>query len=104
MLHYGLDCNHQKTDWQHTMPSPILVFAFVIATLLGAFCHLILGGNAQRLAIFLLAGWVGFGLGHLAGTTFAIDIFAVGELRIVPAIGGEAFALFTAWIFTSDRR
>jgi uncharacterized membrane protein YeaQ/YmgE (transglycosylase-associated protein family) len=91
-------------DWQHTMPQPIYVFAFVIATLLGALAHLIRGGGAQRLAVFLLAGWFGFWLGHLAGTTLTIDVFAIGELRIVPAVIGAVFALVVASIFSSGRR
>lgn len=86
------------------MPSPIFVFAFVTATLIGAAFHFIFGGDARRLALFLLAGWIGFALGHVAGRSFEIAIFTIGELRIVPAIIGALFTLITVLIFTSERR
>ncbi|NOG49440.1 MAG: hypothetical protein HND48_08340 [Chloroflexi bacterium] len=37
------------------MPGPGLVFAFALATLYGALFHFIFGGDARRLAVFLLA-------------------------------------------------
>jgi uncharacterized membrane protein YjjP (DUF1212 family) len=91
-------------EWQHKMPSPIFVFAFVLATLIGAVFHFIFGGNARRLALFLFAGWIGFALGHSIGRSFEIDTFAIGELRIVPAIIGALFILIAVLIFTSERR
>jgi uncharacterized membrane protein YeaQ/YmgE (transglycosylase-associated protein family) len=86
------------------MLGPTFVFAFVVATLIGSLFHLIVGGNARRLALFLIAGWVGFVLGHLGGKSLGIAFYAVGELYIVPATIGSLFALIAAWIFTSERR
>ena len=71
---------------------------------MGALFHLIVGGNARRLALFLLAGWIGFALGHMAGKSLGISLFPIGELQIVPAVTGALFALITAFIFTSERR
>ncbi|MDQ7035170.1 MAG: hypothetical protein Q9P01_10145 [Anaerolineae bacterium] len=62
---------------------PTFVFAFVIATMMGALFHLIVGGNARRLALFLLAGWIGFALGHIGGGTLGISFLPIGQLRIV---------------------
>lgn len=104
MLNWCLDCKRCADDWQHTMHGPLFLFAFVIATLLGATCHLIFGGAARRLAIFLMSAWVGFALGQAAGRSFGIELWAIGELRIVSAVIGAVFALFAALIFTSDRR
>lgn len=87
-------------DWQHTMLGPVFVFAFTVATLIGASFHLIFGGDARRLALFLLAAWIGFALGHTAGQSFGFDFFSIGELRIVPAVLG---ALFMVLIFTTER-
>ncbi len=86
------------------MPGPLFVFAFVVATLIGAGFHLVFGGNARRLALFLLSAWVGFALGQIAGQTFAIEFFLVGDLYIVTAVAGAILALIAALIFTSDRR
>lgn len=83
---------------------PTFVFAFVIATMMGALFHFIVGGNARRLALFLLAGWIGFALGHIGGGTLGISFFPIGELRIVPAVLGAFFTLIAARIFTSERR
>jgi hypothetical protein len=86
------------------MLGPTTVFAFVIATLIGALFHLIVGGNARRLALFLMAGWAGFLLGHMGGKSLGIERFTVGELNIIPAVMGSLFMLAAALIFTSERR
>jgi uncharacterized membrane protein YeaQ/YmgE (transglycosylase-associated protein family) len=85
------------------MPDPVITFAFVIATLIGAVFHFVVGGDARRLAMFLLAGWLGFGIGHLLGNTLDIDLLMIGELRMLSAATGAMFALFVAYILTTDR-
>ena len=90
-------------DWQHTMLGPLFVFAFTVATLIGASFHLIFGGDARRLALFLLAAWIGFALGHTAGQSFGIALFSIGELSIIPAVIGAVFSLIMVLIFTSER-
>ncbi|MFW5771809.1 MAG: hypothetical protein ACOCZH_00695 [Phototrophicaceae bacterium] len=83
------------------MPGPTLTFGFVFATLLGALFHLMLGGDVRRLALFLLAGWVGFALGHLAGVAFGVSLFSVGALRMLPATIGALALLVLAHALTS---
>lgn len=85
------------------MPSPTLTFGFILATLYGAAFHLILGGDVRRLAFFLLSGWIGFGLGQIAGITLQIDVFDIGVLRIVSATLGSLVALIVASLLTSKR-
>ncbi len=85
------------------MPSPTLTFAFILATLYGAAFHLIFGGDARRLAIFLLSSWIGFGLGQIVGITFGIDVYLIGALRIVSASLGSIVALVAASFLTSKR-
>ncbi len=84
------------------MPGPTATFAFILATLFGAVFHLIVGGDARRLALFLLAGWVGFAAGHVAGTIFHIDILNIGTLRVFTASLGALLALFITSLFTSN--
>jgi hypothetical protein len=86
------------------VPGPNATFAFIIATLLGAVFHLVVGGDARRLALFLLAGWIGFGLGHTLGVIMDINLFNIGTLRIVAAIAGAVIALLAAAFFTGNRR
>ncbi|MBI1258054.1 MAG: hypothetical protein GC204_11335 [Chloroflexi bacterium] len=85
------------------MLSPILTFAFILATLYGAGFHLILGGDARRLALLLLSSWLGFAFGQLVGITFLIDFFDIGALRVVPATLGALTALTAVSILTSRR-
>lgn len=86
------------------MPGPTATLGFILATLFGAMFHLIVGGDARRLALFLLSGWVGFGLGHVLGVVFEINILNIGTLRIVSASFGAIVALVAAYFLTSSRR
>lgn len=85
------------------MPGTTLTFAFILATLLGALFHLIVGGDARRLALFLLAGWFGFAIGHLVGVALEINIFNIGTLRVLPAGIGSLIALIVALLLTAQR-
>ncbi len=83
------------------MPEPLVVFAFILATLLGAVCHLIVGGGARRLALFLLTGWFGFTIGHFAGAVLAINVASVGVLRVGMAAITALVALIVIAVLTS---
>ncbi len=85
------------------MFGPTTIFGFILATLFGAGFHLLVGGDARRLALFLLAGWVGFGLGHLLGVMFSINLFNIGTLHITTAAFGAILALLSAYVLTSDK-
>ncbi len=85
------------------MPDPIITFGFIVSTLFGAAFHLLVGGDARRLALFLLAGWLGFALGHVLGVSLDVEVLMVGELRMLTASIGAVFALFAAYILLSDR-
>lgn len=85
------------------MFGPATIFGFIIATLWGTAFHLLVGGDIRRLALFLLAGWVGFSLGHLFGVFLGINLFTVGTLRIVSASLGAIIALVSAYFLTSNR-
>ncbi|MCC6801509.1 MAG: hypothetical protein IT319_01395 [Anaerolineae bacterium] len=85
------------------MPTPTLTFAFILATLFGAAFHLIFGGDARRLAIFLLSSWIGFGLGQVIGVMFQVDIYNIGALRVVSATMGSLLALVATTFLTSKR-
>ncbi|MBL8154243.1 MAG: hypothetical protein JNM70_08675 [Anaerolineae bacterium] len=85
------------------MPAPTLVFGFILATLLGAVFHLIMGGDVRRLALFLLAGWIGFAIGQLIGVIADIDLLRVGTLRAFSAGLGAIITLILTHFLTYDR-
>ena len=88
------------------MPGPTLTFGFVIATLMGASFHLVFGGDARRLAMLLLAGWLGFALGQLVGDILNIrllEVMNIGPLNIIPAVIGAVFALIFTLVVTAKR-
>lgn len=85
------------------MPNPILTFAFIVATLLGFAFHLLAGGGAQRLALFLVMSWLGFAMGQAAGVSLGIEFLNIGEIRLLSALIGALFCLMMAHIFTSGR-
>lgn len=75
------------------MPSPAMVFAFILATIFGAIFHLIIGGDIRRLALYLMASWLGFALGHIIGVLAGLDLLRVGTLRLFSASLGSVIAL-----------
>lgn len=85
------------------MPGPSLTFSFILATLLGAGFHLLFGGDARRLALFLLAGWMGFALGQTLGVLFEIDVLKIGPLRAFSATAGALTALLVAQVLTAGQ-
>lgn len=85
------------------MPEPNTAFALIVATLIGALFHLILGGRWRRLLLFLLVSWVGFGAGDAAGRTLGVTALMIGDLHLATAIIGTLFLLFLTHVFTSGR-
>jgi hypothetical protein len=78
------------------MTLPTLLFAFILSTLYGAGFHLWQGGGARRLLLYLLAGWLGFALGHGVGEWLGIHLLAVGGLNGFAATLGSVVALGAA--------
>jgi uncharacterized membrane protein YjjP (DUF1212 family) len=85
------------------MPDPIFTFGFIVATLIGAVFHLVVGGEARRLALFLLASWLGFALGQVLGRSLNVQLLMLGEIHLFSAAAGSIFALFVAYILSTSR-
>jgi len=80
-----------------TMPS--LIFAFFIASLLGALYHLVRGGGVGRLFLYLIFSWAGFALGHLLSIWQEWLIFPFGQLDLGLSILGSLVLLLGGdWI------
>lgn len=85
------------------MPSPSLIFGFILATFYGSTFHFVLGGDARRLALFLLAGWLGFALGQMIGDILQIGIMKIGRLYFFTATAGAFMALAIVMVMTIQR-
>jgi hypothetical protein len=82
---------------------PTLLLAVVLATLYGAGFHLAFGGGSQRLLFYLVAGWVGFAIGHFAGAWFSLPVGAIGALNAGTATLASALTLLLAhWLIGSN--
>ena len=79
--------------------SPPLVLSLVIASAYAAFFNLWQRGSARDLLIYLLACWLGFAIGELAGDFLDLDILMIGEIHIMEGTVGSLVLLFLAkWL------
>ncbi|MGH2593360.1 MAG: hypothetical protein ACRDGG_07590 [Anaerolineae bacterium] len=72
---------------------PALLLSALLSTAYGAAFHFWRGGDLRRLGLFLVAGWVGFGLGQLAGLLIDWNGAMLGEVHLVEATIGSLIAL-----------
>ncbi len=84
------------------MPNPVLIFAFVIATMYGLGFHVILGGNARRMVLFIVTSWVGFLLGQYIGGHLDIDLLRIGVIHLLPASITAFGLLIFAHLLTAE--
>lgn len=74
-----------------------LVLGFLLATAYGAGFHLLLGGPARRIILYLLAAWIGFALGHVTGDLLDLEMLKLGALHLLTASLGAWTALIASW-------
>ena len=79
-----------------------LVLGFLLASAYGSGFHLILGGPARRILLYMFAAWIGFLLGHFIGDLLSIEIFKLGALHLFSASLGAWIALVASWWFTAE--
>jgi uncharacterized membrane protein YeaQ/YmgE (transglycosylase-associated protein family) len=85
------------------MTLPALLFGFIISTLLGSVFHLLRGGSAGRLLLYLILGWTGFWLGHFLAGQFDWTFVSIGPLHLGPAaIGSLIFLAVGYWLSLND--
>lgn len=86
------------------MTFPALTLAFILATLYGALFHLFTGGDARRLALFLVTSWIAFGIGQALGSLINLTLLPVGVLHLFAASLASWTALFGIWLVLRRRR
>lgn len=80
-----------------------LVLGFLLATAYGAGFHVIQGGPARRILLYVLAAWVGFLIGHFLGDFLNIELFKLGALHLFSASLGSWIALIASrWLVVQE--
>lgn len=74
-----------------------VVLGFLLATVYGAGFHLVLGGPARRILLYVLAAWIGFALGHFLGDLLSINLLKLGPVYLFSASLGAWIALIASW-------
>ena len=75
-----------------------MILGFLLATAYGAAFHIIMGGPARHVILYLFSAWLGFALGHLIGDWVLKNvIYTIKELieenMIIARLGGEEFCV-----------
>jgi hypothetical protein len=79
-----------------------LVLGFLLATAYGTGFHVILGGPARRIVLYVLAAWAGFTIGHFLGDFFDITALTLGAVHLFSASLGAWIALIGSWWLSRD--
>ncbi|MFZ5916965.1 MAG: hypothetical protein ACOYZ7_08540 [Chloroflexota bacterium] len=80
---------------------PPFVLSILISTALAALFNLWQGGSARDLALYLIAGWLGFALGQLAGDWLGLNLLMIGQVHVAEASLTCGLLLFLArWLKT----
>ncbi len=74
-----------------------LVLGFLLATAYGAGFHLLIGGPAKQILVYMLAAWLGFAVGHFVGDFLNIGFLKLGALHLLTASLGSWLSLILSW-------
>lgn len=81
-----------------------LVLGFFLATAYGAAFHLLMGGPARRILLYIFAAWLGFAAGHYLGDALGVDFLKLGALQLFSASLGAWVALLASWWLAGTRQ
>jgi len=79
-----------------------LVLGFLLSSAYGSGFHLILGGPARRVLLYMGSAWIGFALGHFLGDILNIELLKLGALHLFSASLGAWIALIASWWFVAN--
>jgi hypothetical protein len=81
------------------MTLPTVLFALLIALFYGALYHLIRGGSAWRLLLFLTLSVLGFAIGHLIGVWRGWVWLPIGSINLgLSSIGSLLILILGDWL------
>jgi hypothetical protein len=79
--------------------SPPLVLSLIIASAYAAFFNLWQKGSAKDLLLYLVACWLGLGIGELAGDLLGLDVMMIGQIHILEGtVGAWLLLLLVKWL------
>lgn len=81
-----------------------MILGFLLATAYGAGFHLLMGGPAKRILLYVLAAWIGFAIGHFLGDMLNLELLKLGALHLFSASLGAWIALIASWWLTAHER
>ena len=81
------------------MTTPTLLFALVIALLVGSLYHLLRGGGFWRLSLYLLLSVAGFASGQVIGGWLGWAFLPMGSLNLgMSTVGSLLFLVIGDWL------
>ncbi len=81
------------------MTFPALLFGWLGASLIASLYHLIRGGAAWHLLLYLALSWAGFAAGQWLGSWLGLSLLPVGPLNIGAAVlGSLALLILGDWL------
>ena len=76
-----------------------MILGFLLATAYGAAFHIIMGGPARQIILYVAAAWIGFAIGQLIGDWLDINVLNLGAIHLFAASLGAWIALLAArWL------
>jgi hypothetical protein len=81
------------------MLSPSLFLAGLLSSAYASLFHIWKGRTVTDLLLYLVAAWLGFGLGQMVGDAHGLGLFMIGSLHVVEGTFLAWFLLFAArWL------
>ncbi len=85
------------------MNLPAFILAFLIATLYGAAFHLVRGGGAGRLVLYILLSWAGFAAGQFLADARGWTFASIGSIHLgMATLGSLLFLGLGYWLSLVD--
>jgi hypothetical protein len=70
-----------------------LILGFLLATAYGAGFHVVVGGPARTIPLYLGVAWLGFAIGHFVGDYLDLNMLRLGVVQLFSASVGAWIAL-----------
>jgi hypothetical protein len=73
--------------------APSFFLAVIVATGVGLVYSIWRGGHLTRMALFVVAAWIGFAVGQLIGAVLGLHVLLIGEVHLLEGILGSLIVL-----------
>ena len=72
---------------------PSFLMAAIVATGVGLVYSIWRGGSLTRMALFVVAAWIGFAVGQLIGSVLDLHVLLIGEVHLLEGVLGSLIVL-----------